>query len=340
MREQFGFFAKAPRFFGKVFFKGHGLREICCAHEPVHLFRRTMPKRAMARRLASPAAEPNASHRQATTATFLDRRRNDGFMPTVVVLGEARESSNALARFSSGGTFSSFLRPVIAFGWPWLVLWISIKSWMWALASLGSDASIPALLVTIVVLARPLYEVLWPGNAWKAIGIIVGAAGFCFGVSTWLAPHLAAEGLQHAIHTPSGDEQYAKAVVEKQLLVWFYPEMALLIVIAVVSAIIALSQLGPTIQVLRSIGRRIREYRRYGCLQPDLRELNRTFAHCLTQFACAVLLALAVSEVAIWFNELEDGGSLRLHRDQSERRATIRGWRTIQQQCAAQVLLG
>jgi hypothetical protein len=97
--------------------------------------------------------------------------------------------------------------------------------------------------------------------------------------------------------------------VEKQLLVWFYPEMALLIVIAVASAITALSRLGPTIQVLRSIGQRIGEYPRYGCCQPDLRELNRTFARCLTQFACAVLLALGVSEVAIWFNELEDHGS-------------------------------
>ena len=50
--------------------------------------------------------------------------------------------------------------------------------------------SIPALVITIIILARPFYETLWPGNAWKAIGISVGVAGFCFAVISWLAPRL------------------------------------------------------------------------------------------------------------------------------------------------------
>ena len=229
-----------------------------------------------------------------------------------------------------------FLRPLIAFGWPWFVLWVSIQTWMWALASRGSDVALPALVITIVVLARPLYEALSARKGVAGIGIVVGVAGFCFGVSTWLAPHFAAEGLHQAIHTPSGDEQYAKAFVEKQLLLWFYPEMALLIVVAVVSAIIALSRLGPTIEVLHLIGQRMREYWRYGCCQLDLRELNRTFARCLTQLACAVLLTLGVSEVAISFDELVDHGSLHdlYNDDQSERRPYIRGRRSVPEQCA------
>jgi hypothetical protein len=175
--------------------------------------------------------------------------------------------------------FGRFPRLMLAFGWRWLVLWLAIETWTWALASRGSDEAIPALVITIIILARPFYETLWPGNAWKAIGIGVGVAGFCFAVISWLAPHLAAEGLQQAVHTPASDEQYAKAVVEKQLLVWFYLEMAVLIVIAVGSMIVAFSRLRPTIQTLRSIGQRLREYWRYRCCQPDLRELNRALAH-------------------------------------------------------------
>jgi hypothetical protein len=56
-----------------------------------------------------------------------------------------------------------FLRPLIAFGWPWLVLWISIKAWMWALASRGSDAAIPALLITSRTAA------LRSAVAWKSV---------------------------------------------------------------------------------------------------------------------------------------------------------------------------
>jgi hypothetical protein len=198
---------------------------------------------------------------------------------------------------------------MLAFGWPWLVLWVAIKTWTLALASHGSDDAIPALVITIVILAGPFYETLWPGKASQAIGYVVGVAGFSFVVITWLAPHLAAEGIHATDHTPAYDEAYAQAEVRYELVMYFYLEMAVLTVIAIGSMIIALSRLGPIIETLRTIGQRLLEYWRYRCCQPDRRELNRALARSLTQFVCAIFLAYGASKVAIWFNGTEDGAS-------------------------------
>ena len=86
-----------------------------------------------------------------------------------------------------------FLRPGLVFGWPWLVLSVVIKTWTWALASRGSDDAIPALVITIFILAGPFFETQSPEKAWRAIEIVVGVATVSFAVITWLAPHLAAE---------------------------------------------------------------------------------------------------------------------------------------------------
>jgi hypothetical protein len=198
------------------------------------------------------------------------------------------------------------LRAVLMAGWPWLVLSMAIKTWTWALGSGGSDEAIPALLITIVILATPLYNTL-RGMAWQAIGVVTGVAGFSFAVITWLAPHLAAEGIDATIHTRAYDEDYAVAEVRYQLVIYFYLEMAVLTVIAVGSAIVALSRLRPAIETSSSIGRGLIEYWRYRCCQSDRRELNRALASSLTQFICAIFLAYGASKAAIWFDKVEDG---------------------------------
>jgi hypothetical protein len=191
---------------------------------------------------------------------------------------------------------------MLAFGWPWLVLWVAIKTWTWALASRGSDDAIPALVITIVVFAEPFYESPWRGKAWQAIGVILGVAAFSVTVITWLAPHLAAEGIHATLHTRADDEDYAKAEVPYLLVVYFYSEMAMLGVVAIGSMIIALSRLRPTIETLRSIGQRLIEYWCHCCCQPHQRQLNRTLALSLTQFLCATFLAYGAFTVAIWYD--------------------------------------
>jgi hypothetical protein len=203
-----------------------------------------------------------------------------------------------------------FLRRMLGFGWPWLFLGAAIKTWPWALASGGSDDAIPALVITMVVFTGPIFRTLSGEKAWHAIGGLVGVAAFSFAViNTFLAPHLTAEGIRAASYRPGPDESYAKVETQYQLVLYFYLWMAVFIVVAVGSVVIALSRLRLMIETFISIRERGVHYWRYRFWPQDQRKLNRALAFSLTQFICTIFFAYGASEAAIWLDEMEDGGS-------------------------------
>ena len=140
----------------------------------------------------------------------------------------------------------------------------------------------PALVITMVIFAGPIFRTLSGEKAWHAVGGSVGVAAFSFAViNTFLAPHLTAEGIRAASYRPGPDESYAKVETQYQLVLYFYLWMTVFIVVAVGSVVIALSRLRTMIETCISIRESGVHYWRYRFWPQDQRELNRALAFSL-----------------------------------------------------------
>jgi hypothetical protein len=208
----------------------------------------------------------------------------------------------------------SYVISVLGFVRPWLLYVAAIIAWKWAFHSHGSDAAIRALLITIPVLAKPSYETLWPGSIKEAVQFAVSILKFMGPILVFLASYQAADGVHAVKHTSGDDQTYAHAYVFYYLIMYFYIEMTALVLIAVACVAIALSRVRPICDTLRMIWVALRRY--WQDRSPHARFpighlyiYNLALVRSLTPFTCAICLGCGVLMVAVWNNQMANGGN-------------------------------